>query len=97
MSRIVWSPETGWVDGPPARVVLDDDGLLVAVPQTRPYEVTIGILNAHMFGAATEPGERVDWSTPDIDTSAGWAETLGEPVEEYAAKNPHMIVFEVPL
>lgn len=55
----------------------------------------IGIVNAHMFGTATEPGEYVDWSTHDVDTREGWALTLGSSVEDYAAANPHMIVFEV--
>jgi hypothetical protein len=53
----------------------------------------IGIVNAHMFGHATEPGEHVNWSTPDYDTAEGWCDVLGITVEEYAAGNPHMIAF----
>ena len=56
----------------------------------------IAILNAHMFGSETEPGEHVDWSTPDVDTVEGWTDTLGMDVVEYAATAPHMIVFEIP-
>lgn len=54
----------------------------------------IGIINAHMFGTEAEIGEHVNWSRPDVDTSEGWADTLGMSVEEYAASSPHMIVFE---
>lgn len=55
----------------------------------------IAILNAHMFDRATEPGEHVDWSSPDVYPADEWHRILGESVEEYAAANPHMIVFEV--
>lgn len=55
----------------------------------------VGIVNAAMFGTATEPGEYTDWSTPDVDTREGWATLLGSSVEDYAADNPHMIVFEL--
>lgn len=34
VSRVVWSQEDGWVDGPPAKVILDDEGRLVIVPNT---------------------------------------------------------------
>lgn len=55
----------------------------------------IGIINAHMFGAKTEPGEYVDWSQPDLFTPEDMIVMgLGDPAE-YAAANPHMIVFEV--
>lgn len=52
-----------------------------------------GLLNAHMFGMDTEPGEHVNWSEPDyFDESMFW--DLGyESVEEYAQEMPHMIVF----
>ena len=55
----------------------------------------IGMVNAHMFGTKTAPGEYVDWNTHDVDTREGWEHLLGQTVEEYAAANPHMIVFEV--
>lgn len=56
----------------------------------------IGMLNAGMFGHATEPGEHVDWSAPDYRTAGQWLDTLGQDVATYAADNPHMIVFEAP-
>lgn len=31
--RIVWSPELGWHDGPPATVELDESGRIVIVVQ----------------------------------------------------------------
>ena len=55
----------------------------------------VGILNAHMFGAATEPGEYIDWSEPDYNTPEEWAWILGMPVESFAAISPHMIVFDL--
>lgn len=55
----------------------------------------VGILNADMFGAESEPSEHVDWSTPDIMTREEWIELLGSSPEMYASWNPHMIVFEV--
>jgi hypothetical protein len=55
----------------------------------------IGMVNAHMFGHASEPGEYVDWFAPDYDTVEGWRDLLGMTIEEYAADSPHMIVFEV--
>lgn len=54
----------------------------------------IGMVNAHMFGRESEPGERVHWSRPDVDTRQGWYGILGMTVEEYAESSPHMIVFE---
>lgn len=33
--RIVWTPERGWHDGPPARVALDERGRLVVSPFVR--------------------------------------------------------------
>lgn len=55
----------------------------------------IAILNASMFGTRAEVGEHVDWSMPDIMTEAAWSDLLGMSVEEYAAENPHMIVYVV--
>lgn len=55
----------------------------------------IAMINAHMLGTPTEPGEHVDWSEPDIMTEADWTELLGTSVAEYAASSPHMIVWEV--
>lgn len=46
-----------------------------------------------MFGSATEPGEYVDWSAPDVMTESEWADLLGQDVASFAAENPHMIVF----
>jgi hypothetical protein len=54
----------------------------------------IGIINAHMMGATSEPGEYVDWSEPDVMTERDAEFLLGD-VAAYAASNPHMIIFEV--
>lgn len=54
-----------------------------------------GLLNAHMFGTPSEPGEYVNWSKPDWKTDADFADLFdGMTVAEYAEANPHMIVFE---
>lgn len=40
MSRIVWSPETGWTDdGPTATIKLDESGRIVITPDNPPTEV----------------------------------------------------------
>lgn len=57
-------------------------------------DTLIGIINAHMYGHPSEPGEYVDWSAPDYMTRAEWRDFLGVPVEVFAADNPHMIVWE---
>jgi hypothetical protein len=50
------------------------------------------VVNASMFGHPSEPGERVDWSAPDLFTPADFhALGLGD-AATYAAENPHMIV-----
>lgn len=52
-----------------------------------------GLINSAMFGAATEPGEHVEWSTPDYYVAETFTFLgLGDPAT-YAAENPHMIVF----
>jgi hypothetical protein len=55
----------------------------------------IGILNAHMFGQATEPGEHVDWSEPDVMTEEEWEQVLGMSIADYAVTAPWMIVWEI--
>ena len=54
-----------------------------------------GLINSHMFGQATEPGEYVDWSEPDYATAEEWRYLLGQTIPEYAADSPHMIIFLV--
>lgn len=54
---------------------------------------TFGLINAHMFGAPTEPGEHVMWSEPDYFQESMFWDLGYNSVEEYAASNPHMIVF----
>lgn len=61
---------------------------------TRPTQ-TYGIINSDMLGTPTEPGEHVDWSSPDIMTRGEWEALLEQRLEEFAASAPHMIVFEV--
>jgi hypothetical protein len=53
----------------------------------------VGIVNAHMFGAESAPGEHVNWTTPDIMAESEWVEILGMSTAEYASTAPHMIVF----
>lgn len=55
----------------------------------------IAMINGHMIGTPAEPGEHVDWSSPDVMTADEWRDLLGEPVDTYAADSPHMIVWEV--
>jgi hypothetical protein len=55
----------------------------------------IGIINAHMLGTPREHGEYVDWSAPDYADEDTRPFLLGADVADYAAANPHMIVFEV--
>jgi len=54
----------------------------------------ISVINGDMLGATSEPGEHVDWSTPDTMTAAEWEDVLDQPIEEFAAQSPHMIVWE---
>lgn len=54
---------------------------------------TYGLINSHMFGQNTEPGEYVNWSEPDYATAEEWRDLLGQDVTDYAANSPHMIVF----
>lgn len=58
-------------------------------------DTMIAIINAHMIGAATEPGEYVDWSSPDVMPEQEWTDLLGMSVAEFADANPHMIVMAV--
>ena len=53
------------------------------------------VLNADMYGTPAEPGEHVDWSTPDVFTEAELEDLVEMPVAEYAQSAPHMIVAEV--
>ena len=55
----------------------------------------IGIINAHMFGQATEPGEHGDWSEPDIFEVTDFEELVGLTLVNFVTLSPHMIVFEV--
>ena len=54
----------------------------------------IAIINAAMFGTPSEPGEYVDWSTPDVHDEIEWFEILGVDVATFAEDNPHMIVWD---
>jgi hypothetical protein len=53
-----------------------------------------GLLNAHMFGHPSEPGEYVNWSEPDYMTDADLIDLGLGTVADYAEESPHMIVFE---
>lgn len=55
----------------------------------------IGIINAHMFGTPSEPGEHVNWSEPDYFTVEEFEEILETDPATFAEESPHMIVFEV--
>lgn len=56
-------------------------------------EEQIGMLNSPMFRTEAAPGEYVDWSKPDVLPTGAWEPLLDVSVEDYAAANPHMIVF----
>lgn len=88
-SQVVWSPELGWHDGERATTSLDDAGRLTIT--TNDTHARIAVLNAHMFGAVSEPGEP-DWSEPDHFDIAEFEALVGQPLATYAAENPHMIV-----
>lgn len=55
----------------------------------------IAILNGHMLGHASEPGEHVNWSEPDVMSEQEWERLLGMSVADYAVIAPWMIVWEV--
>lgn len=56
----------------------------------------IGILNGAMYVTPAEPGEHVDWNEPDVHEQRYWESLFGwMPIADYAATNPHMIVFVV--
>jgi hypothetical protein len=56
----------------------------------------IAVINAHMLGTAPSPREHVDWNAPDIMPEDDWTDLVGD-VAEYAANNPHMIVWDEPV
>lgn len=53
----------------------------------------IAVINAHMIGVDTVPGEHVAWSTPDVMSEAVFAALVDQSAAEYAQANPHMIVW----
>ena len=55
----------------------------------------IGIINGHMLGTPSTPGEHVSWNIPDYFAEAEVNLFLGTDAADYAAANPHMILWEV--
>ena len=56
---------------------------------------TVGVINAHMIGTESSPGEHVSWAEPDYFLTTELAELVGTTVDAYAEMNPHMILWEV--
>ena len=55
----------------------------------------IGIINGHMLGTPLSPSEHVDWNAPEYFHPGEVRQIFGMDAADYAAANPHMILWEV--